>query len=69
LQAKKIHPNVDAATMLRYLEAYLLWLFGWVLFYNVHNKNMDKVLMPYTWAICQCSRGLGTGVELGLDGS
>jgi hypothetical protein len=55
LQAEKMHPNLDASTMLRYLEAYLLWLFGLVLFYNVHN--VDKVLIPYTWAITNAHVG------------
>src|SRR5438105_11887251 len=36
---------IDSVT--RSLEAYLLWLFGWIMFKNSHGNNVDRVLMPY----------------------
>ena len=31
----------------RHLEAYLLWLFGWVLFTSSHHDSVDKHLIPF----------------------
>ena len=35
----------------RHLEAYLLWLFGWVLFTSSHNDSVDSRLVGYARAI------------------
>src|SRR5579883_1484690 len=35
----------------RSLEAYLLWLFGYVMFNNAQGTSVDKVLMPYAQEI------------------
>ncbi len=37
----------------RSLEAYLLWLFGFVMFTNGHGNTADKVLMPYAQEIAE----------------
>ena len=35
----------------RHLEAYLLWLFGWVLFTSSHDGSVDAHLVGYARAI------------------
>lgn len=32
----------------RHFEAYLLWLFGWVMFLGSHGDNVDKHCVRYT---------------------
>ena len=39
----------------RSLEAYLLWLFGWIMFNNSHRNNIDKVLMSYAREIADAA--------------
>jgi hypothetical protein len=41
-----IHSVADDVTLSWYLEAYVLWLFRWVLFCNTHNNMVDNVLVP-----------------------
>lgn len=43
--------DADAYSVSRSLEAYLLWLFGGVMFNNSHGASYDKVLMTYARAI------------------
>jgi hypothetical protein len=43
--------NADVNNISRYLEAYLMWLFYYVLFNNNHKSIVDKVLMSYIRAI------------------
>src|ERR1041384_3558728 len=43
--------DADAYSVSRSLEAYLLWLFGCVMFHNSHGSAYDKVLMTYARAI------------------
>jgi hypothetical protein len=43
--------------MLRYLEAYLLWLFKWVMFCNAHDNSVDKTLLLYMVAIADSQEG------------
>jgi hypothetical protein len=49
LQVEEIHPDDNVVTVSRYLVAYLLWLFGWIKFYNAHDNMADKVLLPYAY--------------------
>ena len=37
--------------MTRSLEAYLLWLFGYIMFNNTHGNSVDRILLPYAWKI------------------
>ena len=37
--------------MTRSLEAYLLWLFGYIMFNNSHGHCVDRVLLPYAQEI------------------
>jgi hypothetical protein len=35
----------------RHLKAYLLWLFGWVMFCNSQGSSVSKHLIPYARVI------------------
>ena len=37
--------------MTRSLEAYLLWLFGYIMFNNSHGHCVDRVFLPYAQEI------------------
>ncbi|WVZ89110.1 hypothetical protein U9M48_035563 [Paspalum notatum var. saurae] len=50
-QATNLHPNIDEDSVRRSLEAYLLWLFGFMMFKNGSSNSVDKVLIPYTQEI------------------
>ena len=39
--------DADIDSVTRSLEAYLLWLFGCIMFNNNHGDSVDRVLMPY----------------------
>nr|ABA98396.2 hypothetical protein LOC_Os12g27390 [Oryza sativa Japonica Group] len=49
--AEMLHPDADEYSVLRALEAYLLWLFGWVMFTNTHGHAVDRGLIHYARAI------------------
>ena len=34
-------------TVRRHFEAYLMWLFGWVMFLESHDDNIDKNMIRY----------------------
>src|SRR5205809_6454247 len=51
LQAQMLAEDVDIDSVTRSLEAYLLWLFGCIMFNNSHVDSVDIVLMPYAWEI------------------
>ena len=44
-------PHADDQQVSRHLEAYLLWLFGWVLFTSSHGDTVDARLIAYARAI------------------
>lgn len=46
-----LHSDANEYSVRRALEAYLLWLFGWVMFTNTHGHAVDKGLIHYAWAI------------------
>ena len=41
----------DEYIVTRSLEAYLLWLFGYIMFNNSHGYCVDRVLLPYAQEI------------------
>jgi hypothetical protein len=45
--------DADVDSVSRSLEAYLLWLFGYVMFNNAHGTSVDKVLIPYAQEIAE----------------
>jgi hypothetical protein len=55
LQAEELHPVADAYSVSRSLEAYLLWLFGFVLFNNSRGNSVDRVLLPYAREIADAA--------------
>ena len=42
-----LHEDADDYSVSRSLEAYLLWLFGAMMFSNTYGDSVDKVLMVY----------------------
>ncbi|WVZ61673.1 hypothetical protein U9M48_011510 [Paspalum notatum var. saurae] len=50
-KATNLHPDTDDDSIRRSLEAYLLWLFGFIMFKNSTSKSVDKVLIPYAQEI------------------
>src|SRR6266508_1411089 len=42
-----LHEDADDYSVSRFLEAYLLWLFGVMMFSNTYGDSVDKVLMVY----------------------
>src|SRR5207253_10021041 len=51
LQAQMLAEDADIDSVTRSLEAYLLWLFGCIMFNNSHGDSVDRVLMPYAGEI------------------
>lgn len=47
VQAKYMRDDADEDTVARHLEAYLMWLFGWVMFCSSQGNSMPKHLLPY----------------------
>ena len=43
--------DADENSVTRSLEAYLLWLFGYIMFNNTHGNSVDRILLPYAWEI------------------
>jgi len=49
--ADYMRADADDATVARHLEAYLLWLFGWVLFCSSQGDSCPKQLVPLASSI------------------
>jgi hypothetical protein len=47
LQADYRADDADDPTSERFLEVYLLWLFGWVLFYESVGDFVSRCLIPW----------------------
>ena len=43
--------DAEPETVSRFLEAYLLWLFGYVMFCGSQGDSVPKYLIPYAWMI------------------
>lgn len=56
----------DYQVVLR-LEAYMLWLFGWVLFTSTHGNSVNARLIQFAWADLLCRRRGCTLIELGSN--
>ena len=46
-QTDTIPEEADEGSVSRHLEAYLLWLFGWVMFMGMHGSSMNKHMINY----------------------
>ena len=55
LQAQMLVEDADIGSVDRSLEAYLLWLFGCIMFNNSHGDCVDRVLMPYAREIADAA--------------
>ena len=42
LQVEYMRDDVDDGTVARHLEAYILWLFGWIIFYSSQGDSCPK---------------------------
>ena len=51
LQSDLLAVDADEYSVTRSLEAYLLWLFGCIMFNNSHGHCVDRVLLPYAQEI------------------
>jgi len=51
LQPDLLAADADEYSETRSLEAYLLWLFGYIMFNNSHGHCVDRVLLPYAQEI------------------
>src|SRR6266542_4627209 len=55
LQAQILAEDANIGSIDRSLEAYLMWLFGCIMFNNSHGDSVDKVLMPYAREIADAA--------------
>src|SRR5438128_6919503 len=55
LQAQILAEDADIGSVDKSLEAYLLWLFGCIVFNNSHGDSVDRVLMPYAREIADAA--------------
>ncbi|XP_072147905.1 protein MAIN-LIKE 2-like [Setaria viridis] len=53
VHADYIRADTDDATVVRHLEAYLLWHFGWLMFCTSRGNSVPKHLLPYVRAIVE----------------
>ena len=51
MQPALLAADADEYSVTRSLEAYLLWLFGYIIFNNTHGNSVDRILLPYAWEI------------------
>ena len=47
MQPTQLDADADEYSVTRSLEAYLLWLFGYIIFNNTHGNSVDRILLPY----------------------
>ena len=51
MQPALLAVDADEYIVTRSLEAYLLWLFGYIMFNNTHGNSVDRILLPYAQEI------------------
>ena len=47
MQPALLAADADEYSVTRSPEAYLLWLFGYIMFNNTHGNSIDRILLPY----------------------
>ncbi|WVZ71170.1 hypothetical protein U9M48_019789 [Paspalum notatum var. saurae] len=52
-RAEYLADDADDNSVSRSLEAFLLWMFGYIMINNSHGNCVDRVLMPYARAIAE----------------
>ena len=55
MQPDNLAHDADEDSVTRSLEAYLLWLFGYIMFNNSHGAYVDRVLVPYAQEIAEAA--------------
>ena len=45
MQPALLAADADEYSVTRSLEAYLLWLFGYIMFNNTHGNSVDRILL------------------------
>jgi len=55
MQPDNLAHDADDDSVTRSLEAYLLWLFGYIMFNNSHGAYVDRVLVPYALEIAEAA--------------
>ena len=55
MQSDNLAHDADEDSVTRSLEAYLLWLFGYIIFNNSHGAYVDRVLVPYAQEIAEAA--------------
>ena len=55
MQSDNLAHDADEDSVTRSLEAYLLWLFGYIMFNNSHGAYVDRVLVPYAQEIAEAA--------------
>ena len=57
MQPTLLPVDADEYSVTRSLEAYLLWLFGYIMFNNTHGNSVDRILLPYAREIVDGDEG------------
>ena len=47
MQPTLLVADADEYSVTSSLEAYLFWLFGYIMFNNTHGNSVDRILLPY----------------------
>src|SRR6185436_16088039 len=47
MQPALLAADADEYSVTRSLEAYLFWLFGYIMFNNTHGNSVDRILLPH----------------------
>ena len=55
IQPDNLAHDADEDSVTRSLEAYLLWLFRYIMFNNSHGAYVDRVLVPYAQEIAEAA--------------
>ena len=58
MQPTQLDADADEYSVTRSLEAYLLWLFGYIMFNNTHGNSVDRILLPYAREIADAEDDL-----------
>jgi hypothetical protein len=56
MQPTLLAADADEYSVTRTLEAYLLCLFGYIMFNNTHGNSVDRILIPYAREIADGTR-------------
>jgi len=58
MQPTQLDADADEYSVTRSLEAYLLWLFGYIMFNNTHGNSVDRILLLYAREIADAEDDL-----------